>query len=273
MIVGAAIVPTTALLLPGVAEVLPDGVGEVATAARAALDGLRPFDVAVLLAPAADAAVHLQARTTLAGIGRPDLTVEAEVDTEAALQTAAATGWRPIRTTPAPPSAATRATPAGPPVDTAPAGEGTLPVGLAVLAALVQGACPQPGGRVVPVAVCPSAEADALLRAGGSLAGALDGRCVAVVAAGDLSAGLSPRAPLTLVEGAQAWEDEVVDVVAGGRLDRIARMGPGEAARVGALGWAPIVVLAGICRAAAIGLVVRHHAAPRGVGYLVAAGG
>jgi len=106
-----------------------------------------------------------------------------------------------------------------------------------------------------------------------ALARALEDRRVAVVAAGDLSAGLTPKAPLTLVEGATAWEEEVVDVVAGGRLERVARMGPGEAARVGALGWAPLVVLAGVCRAAAIGMVVRHHAAPRGVGYLVASGG
>lgn len=270
MIVGAAIVPTTALLLPGVAGVLPDGVGEVAKAARSALDGLPPSAVAILLAPGARPAVYLQARTTLAGIGRSDLTVEAEVDTEAALQIAAATGWRPLRTSPLPPSAAT---PGGPAVDAAPVGGAALPVGLAVLAALVQGACPRPGVGVVPVAVCPSAEGDALLRAGGSLTGALEGRRVVVVAAGDLSAGLTPKAPLTLVEGAQAWEDEVVEVVAGGRLERIARMGPSEAARVGARGWAPLVVLAGICQAAAIGLVVRHHAAPRGVGYLVAAGG
>lgn len=248
MIVGAAIVPTTALLLPGVAEALPGGVSEVAVAVRAALDGLRPFDVAVLLAAATAPAVHLQACTTLAGIGRPDLAVDAEVDVAAALALGAATGWPTV-------------------------GEAPLPVGLAVLAALVQASAARPDVCVAPVAVATSAKPDALLGAGESLARALEDRRVAVVAAGDLSAGLTPKAPLTLVEGATAWEEEVVDVVAGGRLERVARMGPGEAARVGALGWAPLVVLAGVCRAAALGLVLRHHSARRGVGYLVAAGG
>jgi len=146
VIVGAAIVPTTALLLPGVAEPLPGGVGKVAEAAGLALGGLRPFDVAVLLAAATRPGVHLRARTTLAGIGRPDLAVEAEVDTETALAAGAATGW---------PSLA----------------EAALPLGLAVLAALVRDAAARPGPRVVPVAVPPSAEADTLLRAGESLAG------------------------------------------------------------------------------------------------------
>lgn len=254
MIVGAAIVPTAPLLLPGITERLPGGVAEVAAAARAALTGLRPFDVAVLLAAATPPAVHLRARTTLAGIGRPDLTVDAEVDAATAAAAAAATGW-PLTPSPPPPAA----------------GAAGLPLGLAVLAGLVQGA--RPGSLVAPVAVPPDAAAGDLLGAGERLAGALEGRRAVVVAAGDLSAGLTAKAPLTLLGGAHAWEDEVVELVAGDHLERLARLGPQEARRVGARGWAPLVLLGGICRAAALGLVVRHHAAPRGVGYLVAAGG
>jgi hypothetical protein len=245
VIVGAAIVPTTALLLPGITERLPDGIAQVASAARRALTGLAPFDVAVLLAAGSPAAVHLRACTTLAGIGRPDLTIEAQLDPDAAEAVAIATGW--------------------------PLAEVPVPLGLAVLAGLVREARPEVG--VVPVAVPADDEAGDLLGAGERFAEALEGRRAVVVASGDLSAGLTAKAPLTLVEGAGAWEDELVDAVAGGRFQHIARMGPGEAARVGARGWAPLVVLAGACRAAALGLVVRHHTAPRGVGYLVAAGG
>jgi hypothetical protein len=42
---------------------------------------------------------------------------------------------------------------------------------------------------------------------------------------------------------------------------------------VGAVGWAPLVVLQGVCVRAALGSVLRRYAAPRGVGYLVASAG
>jgi len=125
---------------------------------------------------------------------------------------------------------------------------------------------------VVAVVVPAHLEGAALTGLGESVVSALAGVRAVVVAAGDLSAGLTPKAPLALVEGAAAWDERVVDAASSGRLDRVARLGPGEARRVGSLGWAPLVVLAGILACTRLGLVVRSYAAPRGVGYLVAAG-
>lgn len=234
MIVAGAVVPTAPLLVaPGTTGV-PDALGPVAAATTHLLATLPRHDLAILIAPGPATAAHRGAEASLAGIGRPDLCVVASVH----------------------------------PVEGLPRAAGPLPLGLTVLVHLYARA----GGDapVVPVAVDPCAQAEALVGAGAALADAVGDRRAVVLASGDLSAGLTERAPLALVEGAEAWDGQVVDAVASGRLDRLAWMGPGEARRVGALGWAPLVVLHGICERARLGTMVRRYAAPRGVGYLVA---
>ncbi|HWB72232.1 MAG TPA: hypothetical protein VG452_08435, partial [Egibacteraceae bacterium] len=143
---------------------------------------------------------------------------------------------------------------------------GQLPLGLAVLALL---APPRP---LVPLAVAAACGFNALATLGEGIARALAGRHLraAVVAAGDLSAGLSEASPLHRIEGAAAWDDDVVAAVRHGALSTLARLGPAEAARMGALGWAPLAVLQGVCARAGTAPVVHHYSAPRGVGYLVA---
>ncbi|MDP8969499.1 MAG: hypothetical protein M3N52_03170, partial [Actinomycetota bacterium] len=145
-----------------------------------------------------------------------------------------------------------------------------LPLGLAVLTMMA--GCRR---RLVPLAVAATGGFEALADIGDGSARALAGCGVraVVVTAGDLSAGLTEGSPLYRVDGAAAWDEEVVALVAAGRLDGLAGLGPAEARRVGALGWAPMAVLHGVCVRAGVRLSLRHYSAPRGVGYLVADGG
>ncbi len=270
MIAGAAVLPTGPLLVPGVTAARPPGLDRVTAAARAVVAALPAHDAAVLLTPARAGeppGVHAGGPATLAGIGRPDLTT-----TAAAAPALAADLARSLRLPLHPPGplplpAAVLPHLLQPPPASPPAGGGAPP----------DAAHPAPparegGAAVVAVVVPAGAEGGDLVGLGRALAGALDGVRAVLVAAGDLAAGLTERSPLALVEGAADWNDRVVDEVAAGRLDLLPRLGPGEAARVGALGWAPLVVLHGATAAARLGLVVRTAAAPRGVGYLVASG-
>jgi hypothetical protein len=248
VITGAAAVPSAPLLVPGATERLSDGVRAIAEAVDVTLRGLPPHDVAVVVAAGAEAGVHAATTASLAGAGRPDLTVTLQPDgfTEGLAKTL---GWYLH--------------------DTA-----ALPLGLAVLAQLMVAARGN-GTPVVPLSVDPSAPSSLLVTTGHAIVEASEraSRRVAVVVAGDLSAGLAPKAPRAVVPGARAWTETVVDAVASGRLDRLLRLGPQEAQRVTAVGWAPLVVLHGVCERARLGTVVRRYAAPRGVGYLVASGG
>lgn len=256
MIVGAAVIPGAPLLVPGVSAVLPPPLATLGRAVGHVLGGLPPHHVAVLVAPAAPGRPHGCYDTPtadLAGIARPDLVTDATVD-RAAL------------------GAITRVT------QTPLFQSDPLPLTLAVLLHHLRRAragapgAPEP---VVPVTVPPGAAADVLVGIGAGIASALDGPAVraVVIAAGDLSTGLTARAPLAAVDGARTFDDRVVDVISSGRLDGLTRLGPEEARRVGACGWAPLMVLHGACARAHTGMAVRTYAAPRGVGYLVAAGG
>lgn len=244
MIVGAAVIPTAPLLVRGISATLPTGVGAVRRAVEAAVAGLAEADVAVLVA-AGDPGLYDSYPATLAGVGRPDLTQRTEVCHDALTRIAAVTGCGLRRGVP-------------------------LPLGLAVLTMMVGAR-----GRLVPLAVAATGGFEALAAIGAGSARALadsDVRAV-LVAAGDLSAGLTKSSPLYRVDGAAAWDEEVLALIAAGRLDGLARLGPAQASRVGALGWAPMVVLHGACARAGLRLSLRHYSAPRGVGYLVADGG
>lgn len=248
MIVGAAIVPTAPLLVPGVSATMPEGVGKVCDAVDVALECLPAYDTAVLLSAAEVGSqgqgLYDAAEATLTGVGRPDITRTAPIDREAVERITRVNQYPMYR------------------------GD-SLPLGLSVLALLMGG-----NGPLVPIAVPQNAGFEALAAIGAGIAEALvsnDVRAV-VVAAGDLSAGLDERSPLHEIEGAREWDAQVVAVADTGRLEGLSRLGPGEARRVGALGWAPMVVLHGVAARAKIGLVRRHYSAPRGVGYLVVHG-
>lgn len=255
MIVGAAVVPSAPVLVPGVSAVLPPPLAALGAAVDLVLRRLLPHDVAVLIAAAPRGGPHGcydAATADLAGIGRPDLVVDATVDRDALGAVTRMTQTPLFRSDP-------------------------LPLGAAVLLHHLRraGDIARPAVPVVPVTVPPAATADVLVGIGAGIASAVEDPSLraVIVVAGDLSAGLTARAPLAAVDGARAFDDQVVDVVASGRLDGLTRLGPGEARRVGALGWAPLMVLHGACARAGTGIAVRTYGAPRGVGYLVAAGG
>ena len=244
MIVGATVLPTAPLLLPGVSATLPPGVSRVCDAIDAAVEHIPRSDVLVLVA-AGDSGLHDSGEATLQGIGRPDIARDAAVDSDAVARLSATTQYPMYR-------------------------GGPLPLDLAMLALLVGGVAP-----IVPVTVPSSADFDVLVGVGSAIARTFAGPDVraCVVASGDLSAGLTEKSPLHLVSGAIFFDEQAVAAVDSSRLDGLGRIGPEEAQRVGARGWAPLAVLHGATAAAKIGMVVRHYSAPRGVGYLVATGG
>jgi hypothetical protein len=244
VIVGAAVVPSTPLLLPDVSLTTPQGLEPVRRAAAAALAGLCGAEVVTLLAEGTPG-LHQAGTASLAGIGRGDLTGAVTADESLLTAVSNATRYPILR-------------------------DGPLTGGLSVLAMLLGSATP-----VVPVTVAGTARFDELVSVGAGIARALGrpGLRAAVVAAGDLSGGLGKRSPLYEVEGAVAWDERAVAAVDGGRLDELGRLGPREARRVGALGWAPLSVLHGVLAQFRVGMVARHYSAPLGVGYLVAQGG
>lgn len=249
MIVGAAIIPSAPLLVPGVSVTLPQGVNRVCDAVDVALDTLPNHDVAILLGTAdgrqgSGQGLYDAVEASLRGVGRPDIGRTAPVHRGVVEHITRASQYPMYR------------------------GD-ALPLSLAVLAILLGGAAP-----LVAMAVPPAAGFETLAATGAGVAEAahVAGVRAAVVAAGDLSAGLDERSPLYAVDGAKEWDARVLDVVDTGRLDGLERLGPAEAKRVGSLGWAPMAVLHGAVARAKVGLVRRHYSAPRGVGYLVAHG-
>lgn len=246
MIVGACVLPSAPLLVPGVSPDLPPGVEPVADAIDAAVDPLRDSDATVLLAPGRVTAVYADAHADLVGIGRPDIAEHRAVHTAAIDAVAGALGVEPVHNT-------------------------SLPLGLVVLALLLGAREP-----LVPVTVADDADFITASAVGASVADAARGEGApdtVVIAAGDLSAGHGPASPRPDVIGASEYDGRVLDAIDSGRLDRLADLGPAEARRVHAVGWPALAALHGVLASAKIGLVRRRYAAPCGVGYLVAQGG
>lgn len=244
MIVGAAVLPTAPLLVPGASASLPPGADAVCDAIDVALDRLPDHDLAVLVAGGAQGALYDAAEASLEGVGLPGVRLSARIDGPAVERLSGLIQYPVLR------------------------GE-RLPLDLAVLTMLVGSAT-----SLVPLDVPVGAGFDALAAVGVGVASSLDERDLraVVVSAGDLSAGLDERSPLHRIDGAADFDAQVLDVVDSGRLDGLARLGPAEARRVGARSWAALAVLHGALARAKIGLVRRHYSAPRGVGYLVAHG-
>jgi hypothetical protein len=247
VLVGAAIIPAAPVLVPGVSARLPDGLSRAYDEVEAVLDALPDRDatviVAATVATGARQGLYDSGEASLAGIGRSDIVARIDVDLDLVERVSRVSQYPMFR------------------------GE-ALPLGLSVLGLLVG------VGPVVPVTVRSEARFDALAAAGAAIAQAAcqAGRRAAIVAAGDLSAGLDERSPLHRVPGAHGWDDRAVHVVDSGRLDGLRALGPDQARRVGAGGWAPMSVLHGACARAKLGVAVSHYSAPAGVGYLVAYG-
>lgn len=249
MLVGAAILPSAPVLVPGVSATLPDGVGAVCEAIDAVVEGLPSWDTAVLVAAAPHSRhsaqeLHDVTQASLNGVGRPDITHPVRTDHDVTERVARLSQYAVRRAE-------------------------RLPLGLATLALLLGDS-----RRTVAISVPPSADFEALAAVGTGVAEAVGegespARRAVVVAAGDLSVGLSEE---TAGPDSREWDDRVVEVVDGGRLGGLAGLGPEEAARAGARGWAPLAVLHGATARAKLGLARRHHSAPCGVGYLVAGG-
>jgi hypothetical protein len=243
-----AAVPAAPMLLPQVSARQPEAVATQLAALRRAtgevLTGLPPVDTVVLVVGAEDATLPDGGCVDLAGYGYPQVRGDVPIDRE--LLRAVATGTNTPRV---------RAD--------------LLTGDLAVLA--LQIAAVRPEVEVLPVTVAATARPPAL---GGMAAGLLtaverSGRDVAVVAAGDLSASRDTTSPGYLVEGATGWDEAMLAALATVDLDAVAELGPGEARRVAARGWAPLALAAQLARAVDLRFERLELHAPRGVGQLV----
>jgi hypothetical protein len=242
-------VPSAPLLLPAVSPAQPPEAVEPVTALRRdvgrALSALADVDTVILLAAGDEALVHDANRATLASYGHPEVTAELAHDEEL-LTAVSARGQIPrVR-------------------------DDRLDGDLAVLATLVTTTAPQV--CLLSVTVPAAAGPDALGATAAGLTGAAASteRRVAVVAAGDLAATLSTTSPGYLVDGAEDWDASVIAAFRARDVDAMATLGPVEASRVQARGWAPLAVLLRVAHRLERGFGEVSYHAPRGVGQLVA---
>jgi hypothetical protein len=220
-IVSVVAVPAAPLLLPAASPAQPAGVVDEIAELRAEVTAtLRPLadaDVVVLLAGGGQGVLHDRAAASLRPFGIAGSERELPVDTDL-LAAVAARGRYPRGRT------------------------DQLTGDLGVLALL----CEQAGlgGPVLPVEVPRSASGDALGAVASGLRGATDatGRDVALVAAGDLSAGLDTSSPAYLIDGAEAFDRRAVAALEAADHAALVALGPDEAGRVQARGWAGLVV-------------------------------
>jgi hypothetical protein len=145
--------------------------------------------------------------------------------------------------------------------------EPTLPASLAVAAWLMEQhqGWPVVRAEAVPVDLSPDEAAEL----GGRWAE--QASRVAIVAMGDGSAALSPKAPGYLVPGAADWQQGVTQAIGSADLDTLAKLDPADGARYVAAGRPAWQVLAGAARGGSWSSVLLADQAPYGVAYLVAA--
>ena len=243
MLVGAAAVPSAPVIAPGVVPRRADDVQGFADASAMVVERLPEADLAVVVA-AGERGIYDRAVVDLRGLGRPEVIAQWPTHPSAVSVLSRVTQL-PQQRTP------------------------RLPVDLACLTLHLQGRWP-----LVPITIPASASWDVLVATGAGIVQAVSqlGLSAVVVASGDGSAGLSPKAPRALIPGAREWQEQLVDAIDQRMTDRLQRLGPGEAIRVAARGWAPMAVLHGATARGRLGLVLRRHGAPRGVGYVVAHG-
>jgi hypothetical protein len=244
-----AAVPAAPLLLPAVSPhqtaAVVDGVAALRASVEATLSGLPQVETVVLLAGGEDATLPDGGCIDLAGSGHPHVVADVPVDRKLLAAVATRTGAPRVRAD-------------------------RLQGDLAVLTLLVEEVWPDV--RVLPATVAAAAGGATL---GGFAAGLLGGveatgREVAVVAAGDLAATRDTTSPGYLVDGAVGFDDAVLAAVRHTDVGALAALGPGEAARVTARGWAPLLVALHIAHTAGVPVARAEVTAPRGVGQLVA---
>jgi MEMO1 family protein len=96
------------------------------------------------------------------------------------------------------------------------------------------------------------------------------GRRVAFVASGDLSHRLKPDAPAGFHPGAHLFDEQVVEAVRGGELERIVNINQGLRRGAGECGYRSMLVSCGVADGLPRSPDVLCYEAPFGVGYLVA---
>lgn len=245
-----AAVPAAPLLLPEVSAHQPEGIAAEVAALRQAVDevltALPPVDTVVLVVGAEDVSLPDGGCVDLAGYGYPQVRADVPVDRELLRVLATGTNTPRVRAD-------------------------VLTGDLAVLTLLVAAARPEV--EVLPVTVATAAGLPALggLAAGMTIALERTGRDVAVVAAGDLSASRDTTSPGYLVAGALEWDEAMLAALGGDDLDAVGELGPAEAARVGARGWAPLALALQLALTSGLRFERLELHAPRGVGQLVAA--
>ena len=95
------------------------------------------------------------------------------------------------------------------------------------------------------------------------------GRPVAILASGDLSHRLTPRAPAGFSPTAYIFDEEVVDALRCNVPDRIIDIDQDLRRTAGECGYRSILVALGATRGVTMNCEVLHYEAPFGVGYLV----
>jgi|GEM_PF-2599201 len=240
MLSGVALVPAAPVLLADLAPSVPEEVAQLRRAAEGAVADLPGAPLALLLAAGERPALWGGIDADLAGLGRPDLAVARPAADQAPALAAA--------------------------LDL-PVVDDRLPLDLALLAWRTAPTTP-----VIGVTVPAEAPGTSLADLGRRLAGALAGGDAVVLAAADGSAGLSTKAPRHLVDGAGAWQGAYVAALSASDTAGLAALGPAEAARVASRGWASALAAVAAASAAGLEVDVAADGAPRGVGYVVAAG-
>lgn len=240
MLISAASIPSAPVLVRGVGRGLGEQMRQLRASVQRVALGQPATDVVVVVA-AGEPALHDTVVANLSGLGYPGHTRTIAGCPPAIAALSRMTQYPRVR-------------------------RPRLPLDLATLTLLLDRNEP-----VVALEVSASAEFAVLSALGVSVVEALYEAKVtgSLVVAGDLSAGLTPRAPLAELPGAAAWDQAIVAQFADGVGQQLATMGPTGAARVGARGWAPLCVLHGAAASVGMELAVRRYAAPRGVGYLV----
>ncbi|HUG85953.1 MAG TPA: hypothetical protein VMM13_15430 [Euzebya sp.] len=246
MIVGVAVVPTTPLVLTGLPGRHHPEIAALGTAARRATQALAEADVVIALAGGVNLALSDPPDTDLSGYGLADLP---EHDL-----------------TPGPHAVVAELHGS---LGRDPGTDEALGPDLAVLARHV------PAGAACVGVTVPAGTHPELARAlGGAIVDLAAQTAVAVLAAGDLSAGHGPKPPRPEAAGvADTVDGLVVAALDGGRPADLIRLDLALAASSAARAVGALRVLGAVLVGARIGTIVRATGAPLGVGYVIAQGG
>lgn len=248
MIAAVTAVPAAPVLLPAASPAQPDAfaddVARLRVAVGEALDELPAVDAIVLLVPGSAPRVLHATRASLLSYGVRTADVGVAVDAELLDAVVAATGAEAV---------CARRLDGDPAV-------------LAMLLAARRG----PECALVPVEVPTSGKPEELAALAASLARVTDPRSVAVLATGDLAATLETSSPGYLVAGAEGWNATATAAVVALDVDALAVLGPQEAERVQARGWAPLLVLTHLAADAGLRFTKVSAYAVGGVGQLIA---